>query len=766
MNMSTKSTKADKITFVKIDESFYIPETYSGDFKGFLPFAVKNPATVESSHMRAFRLVAREGIDPVATEKARRVWGDPNLFAFNAFKDFHGIEPVIMKVVSALQSAAAGGEASYSILFMFGPPSSGKSQIANRMKKLFVDGEDGLMLSGSGMRAHPLTLFTMIPMLARKLAKGNVKAEADLRMQFLKALELDTNGILKLTRWDAKKAFERARVEPTLENLCAIKDPDTFVDGLVYGLGFSRGVRAIVTFPDFAVIDHLMAEADKGADAVISAVANYKLESFQFLGEKEGSVGVASLKESEPLKYDKSEMIGEDNLNRFGEDNPPDSHQVILNGLYNNAHRGMAEIVEAAKNSIMAFRTMLDASQDKSIPAPAPKSNRALGIDCLIFAHTNEDELKKMLADPGNAPYQDRFIMIESPHVVAAPEITKVLDKMWGRSNFGNPESPEFCHLEPSVNPMLSRFLAYTRQIADKDINDPMIQIEILGGDYFRLKESGTKYDVKDIHRRAGSRQGMSGATNRLGRKLIDERAAVALLNGRHSITSEEVMEALKLNLRTLRERAGEKVDEDAEKANPSKSPLGTQEAFVKNALTKWRAKRLARDVRLAMVQEGLTARDSYAAKYVDVVEQMLTDESSVSNSDKQFARDIEAELGVTSSQAERFRDEIRQLRSAAIAARDAHEQKHGDDVPLPHTFYAPIARAIDRVIMKKMPVSTAVDILRAEKTGNTKQKEDLKGVLGRMVQFLGYDEYTAREVCKEVERNGYMELLDTNEEF
>jgi hypothetical protein len=120
----------------------------------------------------------------------------------------------------------------------------------------------------------------------------------------------------------------------------------------------------------------------------------------------------------------------------------------------------------------------------------------------------------------------------------------------------------------------------------------------------------------------------------------------------------------------------------------------------------------------------------------------------------------------VTSSQAERFRDEIRQLRSAAVAARSAHEQKHGADVPLPHTFYPPIARAIDRVIMKKMPVSTAVDILRSEKTGNTKQKEELKGVLGRMVEFLGYDEYTAKEVAKEVERNGYLELLDTNEEF
>ena len=43
---------------------------------------------------------------------------------------------------------------------------------------------------------------------------------------------------------------------------------------------------------------------------------------------------------------------------------------------------------------------------------------------------------------------------------------------------------------------------------------------------------------------------------------------------------------------------------------------------------------------------------------------------------------------------------------------------------------------------------------------------EELKGVLGRMVEFLVYDEYTAKEVAKEVERNGYLELLDTNEEF
>jgi len=60
------------------------------------------------------------------------------------------------------------------------------------------------------------------------------------------------------------------------------------------------------------------------------------------------------------------------------------------------------------------------------------------------------------------------------------------------------------------------------------------------------------------------------------------------------------------------------------------------------------------------------------------------------------------------------------------------------------------------------MPASTAVDILRAKRPDH-QEKEELKASLGRMVEFLGYDEYTAKEVAQEVERNGYLELLDTN---
>lgn len=753
-----------KIQFVEPADWMFIPEIYTGSLKGLLPFSQKHPATMESAHMRGWRLIARQGIDPVETEKARRMWGDQNLFSYRAFSDFYGLETVIHRFVCALAAGADAAEASYSIFFWVGPPSSGKSKTANRIKDLFCQGEPALKLKCSDMRAHPLSALRMIPMLASDLARReHTTHTADLRLKFLQALDLDQPGALNFGRHDVKMAFARVGVEkPTFADLGKLTDPDQFISAIVYGLGFSRGVRSIVTFPDFRPIDYLT-----GASDPVAALAGLEIDSFQFLGEREGSVGVSSLKESEPLKFDLSELIGEENLNRFALDDPLPYQMVILNGLINNGHRGVAEFIEAAKNSVRVLRCMLELASDKSGRAPSPLGNRALGIDMIVVAHTNDEEFKKLVSDPGNAPYQDRFLRFNTPHVVQYPQIGQVLGSMWQRSEMANPESPSHVALEPCIEEFMARYLSNSRMIADSDVKDPMVQIDILGGSYHRLKETGTMHGIAELLRRAGTRQGMDGETNRFAAKIIDECAANARLNSRGYVTSEDVHNALLLALRRRREDLGEDIATD--ESAPPKTLLGKYEAFVKGPLAKWRSKRLARDVRLAMVanDDGSDLRDAFASRYIEAVENWLADPDgeSVSEEDKNFVREVEAELGVTTAQADRYRDELRQFRNAVLGARDAHEQKHGVGSPLPHTFYPPLRHALDRMIMKRISPSVAIGILRSEETGTEKQREQLRGTHQRMVAHLGYTLEGARAVTREVERKKYLDLIKDDED-
>src|SRR5271170_7771881 len=126
------------------DKKFYLPEVpfealqkkagQKATLQTFLPAAKAQPAYVESAKARLYRLILRMGVNELRSEKIQRIYGKP-IIAYNAFKEFYGIELPIHEFVSNLQAAVMGGEQDNQVFVLIGPKGSSKSQFVKKTKK-------------------------------------------------------------------------------------------------------------------------------------------------------------------------------------------------------------------------------------------------------------------------------------------------------------------------------------------------------------------------------------------------------------------------------------------------------------------------------------------------------------------------------------------------------------------------------------------------------------------------------------------------------
>jgi len=103
--------------------------SWEGTFKDYIGLVQENPKLAQLSHARVLDMIESAGVyfDESDTNKlnARYTFFDKDLFGVN--------EP-IRKVVKYLKAAASGSQVGRRILLLYGPTSSGKSQLASLLK--------------------------------------------------------------------------------------------------------------------------------------------------------------------------------------------------------------------------------------------------------------------------------------------------------------------------------------------------------------------------------------------------------------------------------------------------------------------------------------------------------------------------------------------------------------------------------------------------------------------------------------------------------
>jgi serine protein kinase len=101
--------------------------TWDGTLRDYVKLVTENPALHKNAHQRVLEMIESHGV--VKDD-------DDRIVSYNFFKDdLFGIDTPIEHIMSYLRAAAAGSEVSRRILLLFGPTSSGKSQLAILLKR-------------------------------------------------------------------------------------------------------------------------------------------------------------------------------------------------------------------------------------------------------------------------------------------------------------------------------------------------------------------------------------------------------------------------------------------------------------------------------------------------------------------------------------------------------------------------------------------------------------------------------------------------------
>lgn len=105
-------------------------EKWEGTIKEYIPMVQENPKLTQLAHARLLEMIEGDGVEFDESDKNKK---HPKYKFFDS--DLFGIDDPIGRVVKYLKAAASGSQVGRRILLLYGPTSSGKSEMANLLKK-------------------------------------------------------------------------------------------------------------------------------------------------------------------------------------------------------------------------------------------------------------------------------------------------------------------------------------------------------------------------------------------------------------------------------------------------------------------------------------------------------------------------------------------------------------------------------------------------------------------------------------------------------
>jgi serine protein kinase len=133
-------------------------EEWKGTLSDYIKLVIENPGLQMNAHQRVLRAIESAGIERDE---------DGNITKYKFFEnDLFGVDEPLEELMSYLRAAAAGSEVARRILLLYGPTSSGKSQLAILLKRgleKFSETDEGAIycLSDSPMHEDPLTAIPL-----------------------------------------------------------------------------------------------------------------------------------------------------------------------------------------------------------------------------------------------------------------------------------------------------------------------------------------------------------------------------------------------------------------------------------------------------------------------------------------------------------------------------------------------------------------------------------------------------------------------------
>ena len=154
---------------------------FSGTLMDYMDLVEKDPSIVKTAHQRLNEAINEHGsyVMPDSDPRKKKVFDGDNVKIHKYFEnEFFGMEKVVEKVMSFLDSAAHRGEESRQVLLLMGPVGAGKSALTEHIKRA-LEGKKFYHLEGDPHRGEPLQLVPRSLRADFEKALG-VKIEGDI----------------------------------------------------------------------------------------------------------------------------------------------------------------------------------------------------------------------------------------------------------------------------------------------------------------------------------------------------------------------------------------------------------------------------------------------------------------------------------------------------------------------------------------------------------------------------------------------------------
>src|ERR671931_2214620 len=100
--------------------------TWTGTFRDYLSMVIKQPSLAQRAHARLYTMIKQVGVQVDDEGKEHYAFFEQDLF---------GIDEPLARVVEYFKAAAMGSDVGRRVLLLYGPPSSGKSQLVILLKR-------------------------------------------------------------------------------------------------------------------------------------------------------------------------------------------------------------------------------------------------------------------------------------------------------------------------------------------------------------------------------------------------------------------------------------------------------------------------------------------------------------------------------------------------------------------------------------------------------------------------------------------------------
>ena len=348
--------------------------------------------------------------------------------------------------------------------------------------------------------------------------------------------------------------------------------------------------------------------------------------------------GIGVVPPVDPNNQDTSILTGSIDISKMDMYPEDDPRIFSLNGAFNVGNRGLVEFIEVFKNDVEYLHTIITATQEKSIPSPGKGS--MIYFDGLIIAHSNEAEWNKFKSDHTNEAILDRIVKIEVPYCLELSEEIKIYEKILKKSNFD-------AHIAPHTMEIASMFAILTRLLPSMKV-DPITKLKLYNGEEIVEKGTTKRIDVLELKEEAGTMEGMKGISTRFIIKAIDN----ALSNAEHKcINPLSVMESIIKSVK----------DMDISQEDKKKY-LG----YIQDTIRKEYNKILEKEITKAFIHSFKEQAESLFNNYIDNAEAYVNKtklkDSSTSEeleTDEEFMRSIEEQIGISESSSKGFRADV-----------------------------------------------------------------------------------------------------------